>query len=247
MAKASETIEAATLGVSRNRLGIGCHVVLVDGAPVLPPQHLPTLVDQRTGRFRNSLAGFVRDLLRGHILEKEIQAEAEAQIAYLHGLGVKLTHIDTHKHTHMFPGVLRPLLSAAGQVNLAAIRNPFEPKWSIQATADAPLLRRLQVRFIRRFERQFRRAVAEAGLRTTDGAIGVLATGTLNSTTIGSLMHAMPEGTWELVTHPAYDDNQLRHAGTRLTASREIELRALHSLAVDSAIQLIHFGDLAEA
>ena len=39
----------------------------------------------------------------------------------------------------------------------------------------------------------------------------------------------MPDGTWELVTHPGYNDPQLAHAGTRLVASRELELKALKS------------------
>jgi len=244
MAMASCTTEAATLAQTQRDLGVGCHIVLVDGMPVLPPAKLPTLVDQRTGRFRSSLGRFVRDLFLGRIRESEIQAESQAQIDSLQSLGVRLTHLDTHKHTHMFPGVLRPVLQAARHQKISSIRNPFEPSWSIAATANAPLLRKLQVQFLRRYERPFRRMVDAAGLLTTDGAVGVLATGTLDSATVASLFHAMPEGTWELVTHPAYDDEQLRGAGTRLIASRQVELEALRSLALETSIRLIHFGQL---
>jgi predicted glycoside hydrolase/deacetylase ChbG (UPF0249 family) len=244
MAMASCTAEAVTVAASQGNLGVGCHIVLVDGTSVLPPTQLPTLVNPITGRFRTSLGQFVRDLFLGRIRETEIRAEAEAQIVSLQSRGIRLTHVDTHKHTAMFPGVLRPVLQAARHLKISSIRNPFEPSWSIGATVGAPLLRRLQVQFLRHYERPFRRMVDAAGLITTDGAVGVLATGTLNPATLTSLVNAIPEGTWELVIHPAYDDDQLRSAGTRLTTSRQIELEALRSLEFNPSIRLIHFGQL---
>lgn len=249
MAVAPETQNATALvhsGLvqSRYNLGVGCHVVLVDGEPVLSASQVSTLLDPATGRFRSSLGNFVRDLLLGRIRESEIQAETEAQIAYIQSLGLQLTHIDTHKHTHMFPAVLRPVLQAAKDLGIRGIRNPFEASWSLEATTGAPFLRRLQVKFLRQYERPFRRVAEAAGLATTDGAAGVLATGTLDAATIESLLQAMPDGTWELVTHPGYNDAQLSRAGTRLTSSRQVELDALNSLSLGSAIHLIHFGQL---
>jgi len=247
MAMALETREAIGLIHSGRNLGVGCHVVLVDGKPVLPASQVSTLIDPTTGRFRSSLGVFVRDLFLGKILERQIQAEAEAQADYLQSHGVQLTHLDTHKHTHMFPAVLRPVLQAARHLGVPSIRNPFEPSWSVKATAGAPSLRRLQVSFLRRFENPFRRTVEAAGLATTDGAVGVLATGTLDTATTESLLDALPDGTWELVTHPGRNDVQLSQAGTRLTASREVELEALNCISLRSTIRLIHFGELSSA
>ena len=247
MAVAPATEDAGGRVNSGCNLGVGCHVVLVDGEPVLPASQVSTLLDPATGRFRSSLESFVRDLLLGRIRESEIQAEAEAQIAHIQSLGLQLTHLDTHKHTHMFPAVLRPVLQAARHLEIRGIRNPFEASWSLGATTGAPLLRRLQVRLIRQYERPFRRMAEAAGLATTDGAAGVLATGTLDTATIESLLQAMPDGTWELVTHPGYNDAQLSGAGTRLTSSRQVELDALNSLSLGSAIHLIHFGQLTSS
>ncbi len=244
MANAPETGGAALLAQQTLGLGVGCHVVLVDGSPVLPAEQLPTLVNAATGRFRATLGVFVRDLLLGRIRAREIEAEAEAQIARLQNLGVNLTHIDTHKHTHMFPGVLQPLLVAAKRLNIPAIRNPFEPGWSLAATPGAPALRRAQVRVLNRYRPRFLRQVAQSGLATTEGAIGVLATGTLDTATLASLLSAIPEGTWELVTHPGYNDAALSLAGTRLLASRETEMQALGSASFPADIELIHFGHL---
>jgi hopanoid biosynthesis associated protein HpnK len=244
MAVAGATTEAVLIPHQLPKLGVGCHVVLVDGSPVLPPAQLPTLVDPATGRFRSTLGKFVRDLFLNRIRASEIEAEAAAQIARLQSIRVPLTHVDTHKHTHIFPRVLAPLLAAARRHQIPAIRNPFEPGWSLAATPAAPLLRRAQVHLLSRFHGSFLKLVANAGLITTDGAVGVLATGTLNPAALASLLRAIPDGTWELVTHPGYNDADLAKAGTRLLASREIELAALSAASFPSDVELIHFGDL---
>jgi predicted glycoside hydrolase/deacetylase ChbG (UPF0249 family) len=190
------------------------------------------------------LSGFVTDLLRGRISDAEIEAEATAQIRKLKEAGIAVTHIDTHKHTHMFPRVLRPLLRAALACGVKAIRNPFEPNWSLNATANAGHVRKMQVRLLRSQSAAFAQEVNRAGLRTTDGAIGVLATGTLDTQTIRNLLAAMPDGTWELVCHPGYNDAALQQERTRLLASREVERTALLATIPDASVEHIHFGQL---
>lgn len=244
MARAAATSAAVGIACATATLGVGCHVVLVDGDPVLPPGEIPTLAERRTGRFQPALGRFLQRLLAGRIRATEMEAESAAQIALLQAEGIELTHIDTHKHVHMFPAVLRPVLRAAAGRGIRAIRNPFEPAWSLRATPGAPWLRRAEVSLLRHLEPTFRRILAEEGFTTTDGAIGVLATGTLDSKAVSSLLRNLPAGTWELVTHPGYNDADLAQARTRLLASRETEREALHVLKEFPAIDLISFADL---
>jgi hypothetical protein len=138
--------------------------------------------------------------------------------------------------------VLRPVLRAARAAGIRAVRNPFEPAWSRRATRGASRLRRAEVSLLRLLEPAFRRIVAEEGFVTTDGALGVLATGTLDATTLASLLRNLPAGTWELVTHPGYNDADLARAHTRLLASRETERLALGALNVN--MELIDFSRL---
>jgi hopanoid biosynthesis associated protein HpnK len=245
MARAAAAAEAMKMARESATLSVGCHVVLVDGEPVLPPGELPTLCDQGTGLFCRKLGGFARRALAGKIQAGEIEAEAAAQIALLQASGLCLTHVDTHKHTHMFPVVLRPVLRAARAAGIGAVRNPFEPAWSRRATAGAPLLRRMEVALLHRLEATFRRIVAEAGFTTTDGALGVLATGTLDAATVLSLLMHAPEGTWELVTHPGYNDEELGLVQTRLRQSRETERVALAAVSAVDGLELISFAKLA--
>jgi predicted glycoside hydrolase/deacetylase ChbG (UPF0249 family) len=227
-------------------LGVGCHVVLVDGRPELHPAELPSLAPE--GRLRSNLTTFMVDLFGGRIASREIEREAVAQIRQVQSAGITVTHLDTHKHTHMFPRVLGPLIRAARACNVPAIRNPFEPDWSVRLTEKAPRTRRLQVRTLRLFREQFLRAVRAARLRTTDGALGVLATGTFDAAYVLRLLRNMPPGTWELVCHPGYVDGGLRRAGTRLVTTRETErlalLDALERPPDDlPRIDLLHYGE----
>ena len=244
MARAAAAAEAMNMARASASLSVGCHVVLVDGEPALRPSDLPTLCDQRTGLFSQELGGFARRALAGKIQAAEIEAEAGAQIALLQASGLCLTHVDTHKHTHMFPVVLRALLRAARVAGIGAVRNPFEPAWSRRATSGAPLLRRMEVALLHRLETTFRRIVAEAGFTTTDGALGVLATGTLDAATVLSLLMHAPEGTWELVTHPGYIDEDLALVRTRLRQSRETERVALAAVSAVDGLELISFAKL---
>jgi hopanoid biosynthesis associated protein HpnK len=244
MARAQATNEALDLALATPSLGVGCHVVLVDGDPVLPPHEIPSLIDPQTGRFPQKLGPFLRRLFSGRIRATEIQAEAAAQITLLQSHGLRLTHIDTHKHTHMFPAVLRPLLRAARAAGITAVRNPFEPVWAVRATPRAPLLRQVEESALRIFEPKLRRIIAEYGFASTDGTIAVVGTGVLNAAAVTSLLRQLPAGAWELVTHPGYNDLDLAQVRTRLRASREIEMEALRAVQDFPQINLISFADL---
>jgi hopanoid biosynthesis associated protein HpnK len=244
MARAAATEGAVNMALAMSTLGVGCHIVLVDGSPVSDRTLIPSLVDSKTGNFHASLGAFLGRLFTARIRRAEVEAEASAQIATLQSYGLRLTHIDTHKHLHMFPAVLRCVLRAAKAAGIHSIRNPFEPVWSLNATANAPEVRRAQVILLRRYESKFRRIVEEEGFQTTDGAIGVLATGTVNIATVKALITAMPEGTFELVAHPGYRDEQLAKANTRLLESREVERNALMAVKEFRGIDLISFADL---
>jgi chitin disaccharide deacetylase len=250
MATASHFSPAVYLAFAQPALAVGCHVVLVDGSPCLRGSEVSSLLDpKRSVGFRPTAGRFLHDLLRGRIREQEIEAEAIAQIQRIQSSGLTVSHIDSHKHLHAFPRVLAPLLRAAQRCGVDCLRNPFEPWWSLRATRPAGAWRRAQVHAMRTQRRSFLRLTRKHGITTTDGSIGILATGGLDEPVLRSLLHAMPQGTWELVCHPGYRDLVLEQAHTRLLASREVERGALlevipPALRNDSALTLIDFHQL---
>lgn len=250
MANARAFDEAAGLAQALPALKTGCHVVLIDGDPVSTGL---TSLTNGSSRFRSSLKEFALAAIRGRIAAQEIQREVEAQIRKIQAQGIALTHVDSHKHTHMLPHVLRPVLRAARVCGIRAVRNPFEPlrTWPRGTVAAAPgmWLRSAGVMAFQMFAGKFRQALKEEGMVSTDGTVGIAATGKLDQKTLLSILGALPEGTWELVCHPGYSDADLQAAGTRLTASREVELAALTSAETKEALarqkmELISYADL---
>ena len=246
------------VGLSPRQLSVGCHVVLVDGVPLLSAKEVPSLACAEGGTaFAPTLGSFIQRITMGSFSEQEIEAEAAAQFRRLQSAGVAISHFDTHKHTHVFPAVLRPLLKAARACGIRALRNPFVPVRPLpfdELRARPALWKRyLQVRALRQFLPAFRDLVAEHGMIAPDGSLGVIETGLLDETLFLAIVRGMaeglPEGTWELVCHPGYDDADLAGVRTRLRASRLQELNVLTSPAAREelekhGVELISYRDL---
>lgn len=244
--------DASRRATSTSRLSVGCHVVFVDGMPVLGGVQTPTLSNRKfnDGRFYQSLNGFVMRAVSGNIHADEIEAEATAQIRKLQAAGIVVSHLDTHKHTHIFPPVLRPLLRAARACGVPAMRNPFGPV-HISIVAKQPSLWKQfgKVTLLSGFGKTFRRSVSDAGMLTPDGTVGIVATGAMNARLFENIVDSLPDGTWELVCHPGYNDAELDGIRTRLRESRAVELRLLISpeareILARSGVQLISYRDL---
>jgi hopanoid biosynthesis associated protein HpnK len=243
--------DAVSTAHANPNLGVGCHIVLTDGAPVSPPRTIPTLIGPDGKNLRPSLTDFIRALLRGAIRQDDIEREALAQIQKIQYAGIRPTHIDTHKHTHLFPAVTRPLLGLAERCGIPAIRQPFEQPWSL-ALGHGSWLRRMQVKLLRPLKTRFdsHPQIANKRILTTDGTIGISATGNLDATTLNQILHAIPAGgTFELCCHPGYNDSDLDRVTTRLRSHRDIERQALlielPKIALHpNAPQLINYGDL---
>jgi hypothetical protein len=86
--------------------------------------------------------------------------------------------------------------------------------------------------------------IADAGFTTTDGTVAMAATGVLDAATLMSLLNRLAPGTWELVTHPGYNDADLDRVRTRLRDSRDKEREALAALRQFPSAELISFREL---
>jgi len=255
MANGAAFEQAAEIAKTVPNLSVGCHVVLIDGEPVLGPDGIPSLVSRRSSspRFRDGLKAFATRALAGLLDPEQIEAEASAQIRKIQSAGISVSHVDTHKHTHLFPAVLYPLLRAAASCGVRAVRNPFGPRRPLRSHRlfARPSLwsRYAEVRILRAFSGKFRSAVDRHGFATPDGTLGIVVTGKLDEALFRAIAENVPDGTWEFVCHPGYYDDDLRAARTRLREAREIELRVLtlpeaRSLLSREGIELISYRNL---
>ena len=248
MACGAQFQEAVALALQVPRLSVGCHVVLVDGAPVLSVEQLSSLaIAGSPPRFRESLIGFAGRAAARRLDQEQIEQEVTAQIQKLQAAGIAVSHLDSHKHTHIFPVVLRGMLRAAKNCGVRGIRNPFEP---LVFAKVGSWKRQFQLRMLHRYRATFRNELADAAMVTPDGCIGIAVTGGLTLAAFQGLIENLPDGTWELVSHPGYIDEDLDEIKTRLRASREKELAVLTSAAAKESlrraqIELISYHELA--
>ncbi len=243
--------DAVRLAQSNPRLGIGCHAVLIDGTPLLGGHEISSLIGRACDlQFRQNLSSFALRAIGGLLDARQIEAEATAQIRKLQSAGLAVSHLDTHKHVHIFPQVLRPLLRAAQACGVRAIRNPFGRVGSSFIAGRPNLWKRYgELKLLNLFARKFRQAVTAAGMLTTDGSLGIAATGTLDDRLFRFVLENVPDGTWELVCHPGYNDTELQSVRTRLRKSRAVELRLLTSkeireLLARNGVELISYRDI---
>jgi chitin disaccharide deacetylase len=236
MANGAAFADAVTAARSTPNLSVGCHVTLVDGTPVSSPDAADTLVAIRSAepdRFYSKLSAFAARAMLGGFDRDQLVAEVTAQIRKIQATGLQVTHLDTHKHAHIFPEILVALLRAARICGVRAIRNPIVPVKALPARLfkdNRELWKRYgQVRMLHTFSRQFLQRTKRAGLLTPDGVVGVIETGSLDNSLLLQTLASLPEGTWELVCHPGYNDADLRTVRTRLLDSREEERRLLTS------------------
>lgn len=240
--------EAVQIARDLPSLGVGCHVVLVDGTPSSPAATTSSLLAPN-GAFHSSMARFAASVQTRYSKPEHIEQEVAAQIGKIQDAGIPVTHVDTHKHTHLLPRVARAVMRGAQRMGVRRIRDPFEPAWC-SALSPGPLARKLPFRILHQFQTAFRRLLAEEGMLSPDASLGLIATGSMSVAVLQRILHSAPAGSYELVCHPGYLDRELQQTRTKLRESREIERTALLEVIPalpPSRVERISFRELASA
>ena len=233
MANARAFDEAVQLAEQNPELDVGCHLVLVGGPSLSRPgQTLPKSISELVGK----------------VLARRLNAytELRAQVEKILSRGIRPLHLDTHKHTHLWPAVLDAVARLSEEFRIPWVRRPFD--LPLEA-GGVPLQKRLVSRSLSIVRFQFHRKLTAHGCRTTDHFAGFQITGRFRSQELAALLRGLPSGLTEFMCHPGYCTDELRSLPTRLKESREAELQALVSPgvreAVDtSGIRLVRYRDV---
>jgi hopanoid biosynthesis associated protein HpnK len=184
------------------RLRIGLHVVMVEGAPTLPPEKLPDLVDA-TGRLRSDMARLGLDICIRPTVRAQFQAEIEAQFRAYHATGLALDHVNAHKHYHLHPLIANDIIAIGRRYGMRSLRVPFEPN-AILAEAE-PGARGFPG-YVSPWLGLLARRARRAGLRVPDHVFGVAWSGAMSAARLGRLIPHLPRGLTEIYFHPATRD-----------------------------------------
>ncbi len=224
MVNGEASAPAAALAAENPGLGVGLHLNLTTGRPVLPPRRVPSLLG-RDGRFPGK-GYMIARLSTGSISRAELDAEIGAQIAACRALGIKPTHIDSHHHLHAHPEVAAALLRVCPGEGIHRARGyrmkPRSPRAAgIRLAAVMPWPGR---------------ARGGAGMITPERFAGIEEMGSLDiAGKLASELEADGDSL-EFMCHPGYTDETLRRL-TSYSDLRETELAALLSQRLRDVIE----------
>jgi len=198
--------DAVALARQNPELDVGLHLALVEERAVLGPDVLPTLVDE-TGRLPRTSAEFIRRAILGGINWLEVEREIAAQIALFQETGLRLSHLDSHQHLHMFPPVFQIVRRLARWVENVWIRNPVGP-W--RKSPDTPMGRWVQRLGLNLTCLSARRLRDGSQPQMPDGMYGFEVSGRLTRSALEQILRKIPDGLYELICHPGEDDAETR-------------------------------------
>lgn len=137
-------------------IGAGAHLAVVgEDPPLLTALEVPTLVDGQ-GRFASSWRAFLPRMAARQIDPDDLRLELAAQIERLQQSGLALTHVDTHQHVHLWPGVADVVLDLAAGAGIPAVRvtrsASLSPVGLLVRQLSAVLARRADQRGLRHAE-----------------------------------------------------------------------------------------------
>jgi chitin disaccharide deacetylase len=227
------------------QLRVGLHVVLADGSAMLSHDLIPDLADE-AGRMNSRMfVNGVRFFLSSRV-RRQLEAEIRAQFSAFARTGLRLDHVNVHKHFHLHPTLLAVLLTIGREYGVPAVRVPDEPLWFAAKTGGwrASLGSVLLAPWITIMKRRLR----AARMPHNDYIFGVAASGAMDEATLLTILARLPPGVTEIYLHPATE------SGAAIASSmpeycHADELAALLSPRVREAIAArnLRYGGYADA
>ncbi len=243
--------EAVELARGLQGLGIGVHLNVLRGKAVLPAAEIPSLVDP-AGRFVRSPISLCCAILRKRVDLDHLSREFSAQIELALEAGLRLTHLNSEKHVHMYPPIFARVVKLAEQYGIRAVR------WTGQHPSARDVIgfnrRSYKDLLVSLCARVCRKPLDGTGVISNDHFYGLLETGSLTAEVFRGIVTRLEDGVTEIMCHPGHVGQDLQEAfqtmGTSsLVSSRELELQTLTDPTLRAYIdavsaRLIHYGDV---
>jgi chitin disaccharide deacetylase len=243
MACAPAFDHAIALAKANPSLDVGVHLTLIEERPLTDPARIPSLVDAN-GHFHKHITVFAKRYFQGLIDLDDVRLELDAQIARIREAGLTVSHLDSHQHVHMLPGILSVVQELSLGHGVAPMRMPREAISPYMLTSPGGLPRIAQQLVLNHFCRRARKNFGP----TTDHFAGFYFGGKLGTEALLKVITAFPtSGTCELMCHPGEDDPQSEHLHWRYEWGDELAALKAAPVKVEiekREIRLISYRDL---
>ncbi len=196
------------------KLGVGVHLNLTEGRPILPPDEVPDLIDDK-GFFLDSMRQCSR-LWYGEKIFAQVKAEFKAQFERSIEMGVQPTHCDSHHGIQKRPIARRALISLFRCYRIPFARTHRSHFWSGDKTSFSCRLKclfknayvghRIFMRWLNHM------SLRNAGIQTPDRLISsslLFPNSRDPKTQLLKTLENLPSGISEIIFHPGYEDNEI--------------------------------------
>lgn len=221
--------EAISVATRLPLLRVGLHLVLVDGLPTLPPATIPLLV-RPDGTFRNDMTKLALEIFANNKVQQQLSAEITAQFEAFARSGLKLDHVNMHKHFQLHPLVARTVIDIGRNFGMRAMRVPHESQSALRNSGENALFSTFATNA---WARPLTARLVRAGMAHCDHVFGLRWSGAMTSRRLLQIIPHLPKGPCELYLHPGTKDS---FAGSVGGYRYRDELSALTDPAVIAAI-----------
>jgi predicted glycoside hydrolase/deacetylase ChbG (UPF0249 family) len=235
------------------QISVGVHVNPAVGRPVAPAKDIPTLVNEH-GEFHGN--EFTRRLLTRKIDTDELEHELSLQVVRIQGMGVVVSHLDSHQNRHLYPPFFFVFLRLLPKHGVPCMRTHAH-----LALAEDPDRRRHLVRYFARHpSRALTHLASSTEMRYARRRGAIMADRLMSTSHTGDkadqekwvhLIRNVRDGWSEVYCHPAEPDDELAKWATYVEPRRR-EIEVLTSDRTRQEIErcgvtLRSFHDLARA
>ncbi len=192
--------EAVAIARRLPTLRVGLHLALVDAPACLPSPDIFRLAGA-DGVLRSDMARLGSEIFFLNIARRQMRAEVEAQFRAFAATGLKLDHVNAHKHFHLHPSIASTIFDIGPRFAMRALRVPLEPFDIIKAIepAAASPFRVVMEPWARLLAARARKR----GILVPDQVFGLAFTGAMTAERLAALLRRLPEGLSEIYCHPA--------------------------------------------
>jgi predicted glycoside hydrolase/deacetylase ChbG (UPF0249 family) len=243
MATGAAFDHAVGIMASAPTLDIGVHLTLVEERPLSKLEDIGTLVDQE-GCFFKDATQFIKRYMLGQVSLDEVRLELDLQISKILDHGIHVSHLDSHQHIHMLPGIRGVVGRLAKKYGIRAIRYPKERLRPYMFRANGTASRLLQLAALNAFC-----TVAHTSKQLRpDHFVGFFFGGRLNEVNLRCVLENLPpNGTCELMCHPGQPDPSVLYRHWHYSWADELNAltdKSLRRSLDDVGVKLISYVDL---
>jgi len=189
---------AVDIAKKNKNLGVGIHLTLNGEEPISPIKKISSIVDNN-GKLLEDHRQLCKKILMKKISLKHIAIECEAQINRFFQAGLTPTHVDSHRHLHLFPPIFKILTPIFKRHNIKKIR------WINTPRIDYCRINISKVVFL--LFMQYTRFLKDAEYKHPDYFVGFFRSGNMDAGYLRKILFRLKPGITEINFHPGKNDN----------------------------------------